>query len=79
MALDPSTLLDQIETAITGLTAAIASGVQEYQLPDGRKINRGDFAGQLTALFETRRLLKREVSAASGNRIRVGKVGRNVR
>ena len=80
MSVDPQTLLDNVETAINSLLVALAdANVQEYQLPDGRKLQRVDFATSLDALREARRQLKQEISYSNGSRVRVGKLGRRTR
>lgn len=58
MALDPSSLLTQVESAITAL---LTGGHSSYSI-GGRTVTKLD----LSQLFEERRLLQREVNAASG-------------
>jgi len=58
MALDPSALLTQVETAITAL---LTGGHSSYSI-GSRSVSKLD----LPALFEERRLLQREVNRASG-------------
>jgi hypothetical protein len=80
MSIDVQTLLDQTEAAISGLLLALADcNVQEYALPDGRKIQRVEFATSLKALQDARSVFKREISFQSGSRVRVGKLGRRTR
>jgi len=80
MSIDVQTLLDNTEAAINGLLTALADcNVQEYSLPDGRKLQRVDFAASLAALRETRTELKREVARKSSSPIRIGKLGRRTR
>lgn len=58
MALDPSTLLTQVETAITAL---LTGGHSSYSI-GSRSVTKLD----LPQLFEERRLLKAEVSRSNG-------------
>lgn len=70
MALDPSTLLTQVETAITAL---LTGGHSSYSI-GSRSVSKLD----LPQLFTERRLLQDEVNkAASGNGVfRYAKLGR---
>jgi hypothetical protein len=80
MSIPAQTLLDNTEAAINGLLVALADcNVQEYQLPDGRKLQRVDFGASLTALRAARTELKREVARKSNSPIRVGKLSRRSR
>lgn len=80
MSVPAQTLLDNVEAAINGLLLALADcNVQEYQLPDGRKVQRVEFATSLTALRAARIELKREVAFKSASPIRLGKIGRRTR
>jgi len=80
MAIDARTLLDSTEAAINGLLTALANAnVQEYSLPDGRKIQRVEFATSLKSLQDLRASLKREVASKNSPRIRLGKLGRRTR
>lgn len=77
MAVAASTLLSQTEDAISGLLTALAdANVQEYQLPDGRRVRRVEFALALDALRRARTELRTEVAYATRSPIRVGKLGR---
>ena len=77
MSVDLSTLLSQTEDAISGLlTALAAANCQEYQLPDGRRIKRVEFATALDALRQTRKELRIELRQTTTSPIRVGKLGR---
>lgn len=80
MSVDPQTLLDNVEAAINGLLTALADcNVQEYQLPDGRKVQRVEFATSLNALRTARTELKREVGRKATSPVRIGKLGRRHR
>ena len=80
MALDPQTLLDNTDTAINGLLSILAdTAIQEYQLPDGRRIQRAQFGATIDSLMHARAMLMRQISNRNGSRLRVGKLGRNVR
>jgi len=65
MALDPSVLLDQIETAIT----ALHTGQHSSYSIGARTVTRLDLA----TLYEERRLLKAEVDDAAGGSITLAK------
>ena len=71
MALDPATLLSQIETAIT----ALHTGQHQSYSIGARTVTRLD----LKALYEERRLLKSEVSRSSGGMFRVARIVRTSR
>jgi hypothetical protein len=72
-----SELLTQTESAIAALLVALAdSACQEYQLPDGRRVRRAEFAQTLTALQNLRDVLRREVNAGTRSPVRVGRFGR---
>lgn len=68
MALDPATLLTQVESAITAL---ISGGASSYSI-GARSVTKLD----LNQLFEERRLLLHEVQAASGSTVRLAKIRR---
>jgi len=66
MALDPSTLLDSVETAINAL---LTGGHTSYSI-GSRSVNKLD----LPQLFNERRMLQSEVDRqTTGNQIRVAK------
>lgn len=65
MALDPQTLLTQIETAISAL---LTGGHTSYSI-GGRSVTRLDLA----RLFDERRMLQSEVARSTGSSIRVAK------
>ena len=73
-----SDLLTQTEAAISGLLVSIATAnCQEYQLPDGRRVRRAEFATTLTALQQLRAGLQREVALQQrGGKIRLGRIVR---
>lgn len=68
MALDPSALLDSVETAINAL---LTGQHQSYSI-GARSVTKLD----LPQLFEERRMLKAEVAQSSGASIRVAKFTR---
>ena len=68
MALDPSTLLDQVEAAIT---AVLTGGHTAYSI-GGRSVSKLD----LPALFQQRRMLADEVARSSGSVFRVAKINK---
>jgi hypothetical protein len=74
----PADLLDQTNAAISGLLTSLANAnCQEYQLPDGRRVRRAEFATTLTSLQTLRAALGREVSLQQrGGKIRLGRVVR---
>lgn len=74
----PTELLDETNTAISGLLTSLAdTACQEYQLPDGRRVRRAEFATTLTALQQLRTVLNREVALQQrGGKIRLGRVVR---
>lgn len=77
MAVSASELLSQTENAISALLVALAdANVQEYQLPDGRRVRRVEFGIALDSLRCARTELQREVAYATRSPIRVGKLGR---
>jgi hypothetical protein len=70
-------LYSQTSDAISALLVALADHtVQEYQLPDGRRIRRAEFANTLTSLQSLRAALARELAAASRNRVTLGRFRR---
>lgn len=68
MALDPATLLDQIDAAINAL---LTGGASSYSIGN-RSVTKLD----LTDLFNERRLLQREVARSTGGAFRVAKLQR---
>ena len=74
----PADLLDQTNAAISGLLTSLAdANCQEYQLPDGRRVRRAEFATTLTALQNLRAALGREVALQQrGGKVRLGRVVR---
>ena len=77
MAVAVSTLVDQVEDAISGLlTALTAANVLEYQMPDGRRIKRHEFQTTLDSLMKARTTLRIQLAAQTRSPIRVGKLGR---
>ena len=77
MAVSAAELLSQTENAISGLLTALANAnVQEYQMPDGRRVRRVEFSLALDALRRARTELKTEVAYATRSPIRVAKLGR---
>lgn len=69
MALDPATLLDQIDAAINAL---LTGGASSYSIGN-RSVTKLD----LTDLFNERRMLQREVARATGGgAFRVAKMQR---
>lgn len=73
-----SQLLDSTNAAIAGLLASLAdTACQEYQLPDGRRVRRAEFATTLTALQTLRAALNREVALQNrGGKVRLGRIVR---
>ena len=69
MALSPSVLLEQIETAITAL---VSGGASSYSIGN-RQVTKLDLAD----LFEQRRLLQAEVQRESGGTFRLAKMKRS--
>lgn len=78
MSITASDLLDQTNTAISGLLTSLAdTACQEYQLPDGRRVRRAEFATTLAALQQLRTMLNREVALQQrGGKVRLGRVVR---
>jgi len=77
MAMDPAALLTQVENAYSALLVALADvNVQEYQMPDGRKVVRADFPSTLNALGSARDRLRQEVARANRGTIRLGRLSR---
>jgi hypothetical protein len=74
----PSQLLDSTNAAIAGLLESLANAnCQEYQLPDGRRVRRAEFATTLDALQRLRSVLNREVALQQrGGRVRLGHIVR---
>jgi hypothetical protein len=74
----PSQLLDSTNAAIAGLLESLANvNCQEYQLPDGRRVRRAEFATTLDALQRLRSVLNREVALQQrGGRVRLGHIVR---
>ncbi len=68
MALDPTTLLTQVESAITAL---MSGGASSYSIGN-RSVTKFD----LKQLFEERRLLQQEVERSSGGTFRLAKLQR---
>ena len=68
MALDPSSLLTQIESAITAL---LTGGASSYSIGN-RSVTKLD----LGRLFEERRMLQAEVERSAGGSMRLGKIRR---
>lgn len=68
MALDPSSLLTSVESAITAL---LTGGHSSYSIGN-RSVTKLD----LPDLFEQRRLLQQEVSRASSGQFRLAKMQR---
>jgi hypothetical protein len=73
-----SDLLDSTNTAIAGLLQSLAdTACQEYQLPDGRRVRRAEFATTLAALQQLRSVLNREVALQQrGGKVRLGHIVR---
>ena len=73
-----SQLLDATNTAIAGLLQSLAdTACQEYQLPDGRRVRRAEFATTLDALQRLRSALNREVAVQQrGGKVRLGHIVR---
>jgi len=74
----PSQLLDSTNAAIAGLLESLANvNCQEYQLPDGRRVRRAEFATTLDALQRLRSMLNREVALQQrGGKVRLGHIVR---
>jgi hypothetical protein len=74
----PTQLLDSTNAAIAGLLESLANtNCQEYQLPDGRRVRRAEFATTLDALQRLRSVLNREVALQQrGGRVRLGHIVR---
>jgi hypothetical protein len=74
----PSQLLDSTNAAIAGLLESLANvNCQEYQLPDGRRVRRAEFATTLDALQRLRSVLNREVALQQrGGKVRLGHIVR---
>ena len=69
-----ASLLAKVDTAIEGLLDSLANdAMTEYQI-NGRTYKRAEFDSLLTSLMNTRDRLQRGI-AASGNRVRVVKLG----
>jgi hypothetical protein len=78
MAVTAQTLLDQTDDAISALLVALADvNVQEYQMPDGRRLRRAEFATTLDALNRVRSTLQRQVTLTSRPRVTLGRLSRN--
>jgi hypothetical protein len=78
MAVTAQTLLDQTDDAISALLVALADvNVQEYQMPDGRRLRRAEFATTLDALNRVRSTLQRQVALTSRPRVTLGRLSRN--
>jgi hypothetical protein len=73
-----SQLLDSTNAAIAGLLESLANvNCQEYQLPDGRRVRRAEFATTLDALQRLRSMLNREVALQQrGGKVRLGHIVR---
>jgi len=73
-----SQLLDSTNAAIAGLLESLANvNCQEYQLPDGRRVRRAEFATTLDALQRLRSVLNREVALQQrGGKVRLGHIVR---
>lgn len=70
-------LYTQTSDAISALLVALSDHtVQEYQLPDGRRIRRAEFANTLASLQSLRAALARELAAASRRRVTLGRFRR---
>lgn len=70
-------LYDRTCDAINALLVALSDHtVQEYQLPDGRRIRRAEFAQTLTSLQSLRSTLARELAAATRSRVSLGRFRR---
>ena len=77
MSVTTSQLYSQTSDAISALLVALADHtVQEYQLPDGRRIRRAEFSNTLTSLQSLRAALARELAAASRGRVTLGRFRR---
>lgn len=77
MSTTASQLYSQTSDAISALLVALSDHtVQEYQLPDGRRIRRAEFANTLTSLQSLRAALARELAAASRSRVTLGRFRR---
>ena len=77
MSVTTSQLYSQTSDAISALLVALTDHtVQEYQLPDGRRIRRAEFGNTLTSLQSLRAALARELAAASRSRVTLGRFRR---
>jgi hypothetical protein len=74
----PTELLDSTNAAIAGLLASLAdTACEEYQMPDGRRVRRAEFATTLSALQVLRRALNVEVALQQrGGKVRLGHIVR---
>lgn len=71
------TLLDSTNAAIAALLTALTDvNCQEYQLPDGRRVRRAEFATTIDALQRLRKTLQGEISATSRPRVTLGRLAR---
>ena len=77
MSTSAQTLLDKTSDAISALLTSLADvNCQEYQMPDGRRVRRAEFATTLDALQRARAQLQREVTLTSRPRVTLGRIKR---
>lgn len=77
MATSTQTLYDRTSDAIGGLLTALTDHtVQEYQMPDGRRVRRAEFATTLQSLQALRAALAQELAGANRSRVALGRFNR---
>ena len=69
-----ASLLAKVDTAIEGLLDSLANDAMTEYSVSGRTYKRAEFDSLLNSLMKTRDTLQRNI-AASGNRVRVAKLG----
>lgn len=70
-----ASLLAKVDTAIEGLLDSLANDAMTEYSVSGRTYKRAEFDSLLTSLMNTREKLQRSIASASGNRVRVAKLG----
>lgn len=69
-----ASLLAKVDTAIEGLLDSLSNDAMTEYSVSGRTYKRAEFDSLLASLMKTRETLSRNI-AASGNRVRVAKLG----